>query len=438
MTVAANTTISGRLSQIEFSDGKRDHNERGRRVMTAWYITRKDLLLLVKDKRAVVLLLVLPLLFISIVGMSTGQFLTRDENNQRFKIAVVDQDGSGLSRQLIDVLEQHRELLVATLPTIDEARQSLRRGEASLLLLIGTQFDERADELRISDVLNSDSGPLADGPAALDLTLESRPASIGLGRLLEGVIFSQAVKVVAPVAARKNAVARTWLRDRSNDATDPQVEETESKASRTENKPRTGAAYLWIVPGFTVMFAFFLISVMARSFIAERDNGTLKRLLLAPIGTASVLIGKTVPFFLTSVVQCSLLFVCGRLLFGMSWGPNPIYLVPVILCTSLAATSLGLLLATMVHTDQQVSSYGTTLILVLSSVSGCFFPREMFPPLLKRLSLFTPHGWALRAFDGVLTQTSVDVMLVTNCCAMLVLFAVIFFGLGWWRFRAAN
>ena len=402
--------------------------------MTAWYITRKDLLLLVKDKRAVVLLLVLPLLFISIVGMSTGQFLTRDENNQRFKVAVVDLDESELSRQLIDVLEKHRELLVTKLPTIDEARQSLKRGEASLFLTVGVQFEERADELRISDVLNSDSGPLAEGPASLDLTLESRPASIGLGRLLEGIIFSQAVKVVAPVAARKNPVARTWLRDHSNDELEP----TPTDAMRPDNKPRARAAYLWIVPGFTVMFAFFLISVMARSFIAERDNGTLKRLLLAPIGTASVLIGKTAPFLLTSVVQCSLLFLCGRLLFGMSWGPEPIYLVPVILCTSLAATSLGLLLATVVHTDQQVSSYGTTLILVLSSVSGCFFPREMFPPLMKRISLFTPHGWALRAFDDVLTQTSVDAAQVMTCCAMLALFATIFFALGWWRFRAAH
>lgn len=406
--------------------------------MTVWYITRKDLLLLVKDKRAVVLLLVLPLLFISIVGMSTGQFLTRDENNQRFKIAVVDLDDTELSRRLLDVLKKHRELLVTRLPTTDEARQALQRGETSLVLTVGAQFEERADELRISDVLNLDSGPLADGPAALDLTLESRPASIGLGRLLEGVIFSQVIKVVAPVAARKNAVARTWLRDRSNDEADPTANPVGSDATRPDNRPRTGAAYLWIVPGFTVMFAFFLISVMARSFIAERDNGTLKRLLLAPIGTASVLIGKTAPFFLTSVTQCLLLFLCGRLLFGMSWGPDPIYLVPVIVCTSLAATSLGLLLATIVHTDQQVSSYGTTLILVLSSVSGCFFPREMFPPLMKRISLFTPHGWALRAFDGVLTQATVDISLVTNCCAMLVLFAAIFFSLGWWRFRAAN
>ena len=275
---------------------------------------------------------------------------------------------------------------------------------------------------------------LAGGPEALDVKLETRPAAIGLGRLLEGVIFTKIIKVVAPVAARKNPVTRTWVDETPSD----QELQPAAASSVEKNIPQPTAVYSWIVPGFTVMFAFFVISVMARSFISERENGTLRRLLLSPISQTSVLAGKTIPFFLTSVVQCLLLFGCGRVLFGMSWGPAPIYLIPVILCTSLAATALGLLLATIVHTDQQVSSYGTTLILVLSSMSGCFFPRDMFPQTMKQISLFTPHGWALKAFDAVLSQATVDVATVATCCAMLVLFAVAFFATGSWRFRVAS
>ncbi len=408
----------------------------GETSMSAWQITRKDLSLLLKDKRAVVLLLVLPLLFISIVGMSTGQFLTRDDDSQRFRILIVDKNGCDLSRQLVQTLQNHREFLVTVVPSSVDANASLQRGDASMLLTIGPLFESRAEELRISDVFNSDSGPLAGGPEALDLKLETRPAAIGVGRLLEGVLFTQVIKVVAPLAARKNPITRTWLNDAS---VEPTTDEQPVMASTAEKKiPRTTAVYSWIVPGFTVMFAFFVISVMARSFIAERDNGTLRRLLMAPVSRVSVLAGKTIPFYLTSVVQCLLLFLCGRLLFGMSWGPDPIYLVPVILCTSLAATSLGLLLATAVQTDQQVSSYGTTLILVLSSLSGCFFPRDMFPQTMKKISLFTPHGWALKAFDAVLSKSTVDLVAVATCCAMLILFAATFFAAGSWRFRAAN
>ena len=74
----------------------------------------------------------------------------------------------------------------------------------------------------------------------------------------------------------------------------------------------------------------------------------------------------------------------------------------------------------------------------MSGLSGCFFPREMFPPLMKRISLFTPHGWALRAFDGVLTQSHVEGPQVLTCCAMLVGFAMLFITLGWWRFRSLS
>jgi ABC-2 type transport system permease protein len=403
-------------------------------MMSAWQITRKDLLLLLKDRRAVVLLLILPLLFISIVGMSTGQFLTRDDDSQKFRILVVDQNSSDLSQQLIQELKRNREFSVTTSDSAAEADDKLQRGDASMMITIGPDFENRAEQLRISEVFNSDSGMLAGGPEALDVKLETRPAAIGIGRLLEGVIFTKMIKVVAPVAARKNPVTRTWVEDASAD----QESQPATVSSVEKYIPQPTAVYSWIVPGFTVMFAFFVISVMARSFISERENGTLRRLLLAPISQTSVLAGKTIPFFLTSVVQCLLLFGCGRLLFGMSWGPAPIYLIPVIICTSLAATSLGLLLATMVHTDQQVSSYGTTLILVLSSLSGCFFPRDLFPQTMKQISLFTPHGWALKAFDAVLSQATVDVTTVATCCAMLVLFAVVFFATGSWRFRVAS
>lgn len=403
--------------------------------MSAWQIARKDLLLLRKDKRAVVLLLILPLLFISIVGMSTGQFLTRDDESQKFRILVVDESSSDLSHEVIKSLERHREFRITQMTSTADANETLQRGDASMLMTIGSGFQPKAEELRISEIFNSDSGPLSAGPQALDINLETRPAAIGLGRLLEGVIFTQIVKVVAPVAARKNPVTRGWVKDSSEASEDT---ESTNVSSVEKNIPKSSAVYSWIVPGFTVMFAFFVISIMARSFIAEREEGTLRRLLLAPISPVSVLAGKTIPFFLTSVVQCALLFVCGRLLFGMSWGPAPAFLVPVILCTSLAATSLGLLLATIVKSDQQVSSYGTTLILVLSSMSGCFFPRDMFPQTMKHLSLLTPHGWALKAFDAVLSQASVQATTVAQCCAILVAFALAFFAVGSWRFRMAT
>lgn len=399
--------------------------------MAAWHITLKDLLLLTKDKRALVLLLILPLMFIAIVGMSTGQFLTRDENTERFKIAILDQNQSEMSHQLVKDLQSRPEVLITEVSTSEAANDTMRRGDASLILTIGPQFEEKVDDVRMSDLFDTKDGLTAAGPQALDLTMETKPNSAGIGKLLEAVLYSQVIKFVFPIAAQKNPVTRSWAKSRDED----DATRAAAITPPVSKSAPSNAVYLWVVPGFTVMFAFFLISIMARSFIIERDQGTLRRLLLAPIGTVPVLVGKTIPFYLTSILQCGLLFICGRLLFGMPWGSQPIYLIPVILCTSAAATSLGLLLSTLVHTDQQVSSYGTTLILVFSSISGCFFPRELFPQMMRQISLFTPHAWALKAFDAVLTQPVVDGQLVATCCGMLLVFATVCFSAGWWRFR---
>ena len=404
--------------------------------MSAWNITAKDLLLLSRDKRALVLLLVLPLMFISIVGMSTGQLLTRDDNSEQFRIVAVDQSNTETSRDLLAELSKKPEVAIKTVATQDAAREILRNGDASLILEIGSEFETRVDDMRVSDLFNpSDESPTS-GLAALDLSVETKANSAGVGRLLEAVVRSQVIGFIAPIAAKKNPVTRAWVRAREPDeesAATPVIE-----VARKPQESEQNAVYLWVVPGFTVMFAFFVISIMARSFIIERDQGTLRRLMMAPVGTVSVLLGKTIPFYLTSVLQCSLLFLCGRLMFGMPWGSQPAYLIPVILCTSAAATSLGLLLSTLVHTDQQVSSYGTTLILMFSSISGCFFPREFFPKMMRNISLFTPHAWSLKAFDAVLTQPTVDPQLIAACCGMLLVFAFVCFTTGWWRFRVTN
>lgn len=405
--------------------------------MAAWDITCKDLRLLLGDKRALVLLLMLPLMFIAILGMSTGQFLTKDEEQRKLKIAVVDEDQSEPSREFVKALTQHDGIRILERENAAAARESLDKNEATVLLIIPTTYEDKVDELRMGDIVDSANGQLAEGPSALGLTFEFRSA-LGDGGVVKWLVFSDALRTISPFVAQKNAVARNWIRNR-----EAAVEENEP-ATITEPKAAdvvveeavADKVYLILVPGFTVMFVFFLINIMARSFIAERDQGTLRRLRLAPVSAASVLIGKTLPFYLTSVLQTSLLFVCGRMLFGMSWGPEPMYLLPVILCTSLAATSLGLLLATLVRTDQQVSAYGTSLVLVLGGVSGCLFPRVWLPQGMKRISLATPHAWSLEAFDAVLTRSSVDHVLVLDSCAMLLAFAVAFFLCGWWRFRS--
>jgi ABC-2 type transport system permease protein len=195
--------------------------------------------------------------------------------------------------------------------------------------------------------------------------------------------------------------------------------------------------YQKIVPAYTVMFAFFLVTLMSRSFLTERELGTLRRLKTTPVTATQLMLGKIVPFYFISLVQSALLFLFGRLLFGMKWGPEPVMLLPIVLATSAAATGLGLLIATLVRSDAQVTSLATLVILAMAGISGCFMPRDWLPPAMQQVSLVvTPHAWALIAYDQILNSRVPDLAQVWQSCAWLLVFTVAYFSVGWLRFRA--
>ena len=83
-------------------------------------------------------------------------------------------------------------------------------------------------------------------------------------------------------------------------------------------------------------------------------------------------------------------------------------LLPVIFCTSMSATALGLLVATMVRSESQVSAYATILVITMGGVSGCFTPRKWLPDAMREFSLTTPHAWSLMAYEELLCKAAPD------------------------------
>ena len=153
------------------------------------------------------------------------------------------------------------------------------------------------------------------------------------------------------------------------------------------------------------------------------------------ISPVQLILGKTLPFFFVSIAQSLLLLFSGKVLFGMSWGTYPFLLAPLILTTSFSATGLGLLLATVIRTESQVTSYSTFLVIVLAGVSGCYMPRAWLPELMQSFSKVTPHAWALIAYQELLTRQHPQLNLVAECCLYLASFGAVFFIVGYVRFR---
>jgi ABC-2 type transport system permease protein len=408
--------------------------------MNASQITRKDLLLLFRDRRTLSVLVALPLAFIAIIGSSTGQLFSQAGAARKIKIGVVNAQHSDQSVKVVDELQSIAALDVSNFDDRPAARTDLAEDKIHVLLYIGPAYDKLVAELEVYDVLHPEEGRLAGKLKNLDIAVESGSFLANASELVEIVVFAKTLQTIAgPVVRKDSKLAAQIMRASRKSASD--LEDLAQELPDNSTNLSSGAknfnsiVYQVVVPGYTVMFVFFIVTFMARSFIGERELGTLNRLRLAPVSCSGIMIGKTVPFLIISLVQTALLFLAGRLLFGMEWGAQPLLILPVMLCTSLAATALGLMVAALVRTEAQVSAYGNFLVLTMAGISGCMMPRNWQPELMQKLGLVTPHSWALIAYDQILNRSEPEMAVVVKCCLMLLAFAAGFFSIGWWRSR---
>jgi ABC-2 type transport system permease protein len=408
--------------------------------MNASQITKKDLILLYRDRRTLSVLVALPLAFISILGFSTGQLFNQGQKARTVRVAVVDADASPLSQKIIAELSGMKALCVTEFTDRSAARKEIAEDKTDVLLFIGPKYDERVADLELYDFFHVEEGRLKGKLKSLDIQVESGTFLANASEIVQELVFSFALRTMAPTIVKKDRklelqIARASRK--SQDDLESLVAGTSDSPDGPTDQPRTmtNIVYQTLVPSYTVMFVFFIVNFMARSFIGERDMGTLNRLRLAPITRPGMMIGKTVPFLVISLVQTALLFLAGKLLFKMSWGPDPWLLLPVMLCTSLAATSLGLMVATLVRTEAQVSAYGNFLVLTMAGISGCMMPRTWQPELMQQVGLVTPHAWALIAYEQILSRENPELSVIWRSCEILLAFAGGFFAVGWWRAR---
>ena len=443
--------------------------------MLIWTLAKKDMRLLLRDPRAVVVLLAVPLVFILVLGVSLGDGFGQKPDD-RLRISVVDLDpGYYEPNPKPDVptmpwakiverdLAQTAGIRVEIIPTREEAVQLIKAGKRSAVLVFGPKFSERVTH---SSFLPGGVNPLfRDGVKIeeLDAHLLRDPTQMTAASIIEQVGQVTMLRVVLPWMIGRafekigdqlgsfvagalgkmfptyNLTGKTWAAlvrsdPRADQGADVSVYEPLSGNGLLN---RGALRYQILVPSYTVMFAYFLVLTVGWLFVAERRQGTLKRLRAAPLSRSEILLGKLLPCFLLSLAQGLFLLGAGKLVFAMSWGSQPWLLLPVVFTTSLSAMGMALLVASVARNEAQVAIYGTLLVLVLAGISGCLMgDRDLMPEDMQRISLITPHAWALDAYKQLLANPGTpNLQRVGEACAVLTGFGVGFIILAWWSLR---
>lgn len=157
----------------------------------------------------------------------------------------------------------------------------------------------------------------------------------------------------------------------------------------------TFSVMAYFAPGVAMLFLFFIIGNGARSIIVERDEGTLARILAAPVRPESVLLGKTVEVIVVGVLAMTAVWLITWLGFRAFWG-DPLGVFLVIVAAVVAIAGISLLITGLARTAAQADALTTIVALLFAVAGGTFFYGAT--GLLADLRQFTPNGQALAAF----------------------------------------
>jgi ABC-2 type transport system permease protein len=184
---------------------------------------------------------------------------------------------------------------------------------------------------------------------------------------------------------------------------------------------------LWGILGCAATFGVGLV--------AERNAGTLVRLLAAPLTRTQVLLGKAVACLAAILAVEALLLVVGAVVFGVR-AESKAVLAAAVLSTAAAFVGLMMLISTLGQTERSASGAGWALLLVLSMLGGGMVPLFVMPPWMATASHASPVKWAVLSLEGALWRgfTLADMALPS---ALLVGVGIVAFAIGAVRFRTA-
>jgi ABC-2 type transport system permease protein len=401
-----------------------------------------------RDYVALGLVFVLPLVFFSIfASIFGGAGSGGGDTANSFRIVVVDEDQTEISKRFAKAIDDQDALSVATardsrdgIPnpgqyTRETARRSVRAGEFPAAVIIpkkfGTTFGDFTGDRVPVEVIYDEANPIAQNAvsglmqaaammAAPDILMEK-----GVGQLARfggGITPAQkmALKEIRPFLRgerswdelQNEAPRASTLNDATTQpATSPRnqsrsgfggmvdVINTPARQEKTrQGKPSLVAYY---AAGIGVMFLLFSMVGASSSLLEEEATGTLERLLAADFRMGKLLAGSWLYYTMVGIVQVTLMFVFAALVFKLNlFTPHRLsgFAVMTIL-TSSAAAAFALILATACRSRAQLGGISTVIILLMSALGGSMVPRFIAPEFFNTTSRFTFNGWAL---DGYL------------------------------------
>jgi drug efflux transport system permease protein len=333
-----------------------------------WRVVVKEFLQLRQDKKMIPTLIVGPIVQLLALGYAANM----DVND--IPTLLVDQDRTPASRTLVERFTGSGYFhLVGGEETVETVEPWLVTGRAHLALVIAAGYGEDAAAGRRPRVQ-----VIADGS-------DSNSAVVGLG--YAGRIIAEAgaelVPVSLPRAARIDLVPRVWY--------NPDL--------------KSRWFYVPAVLGIVLLLVTMILPSMA--IVREKEIGTLEQIIVTPLQSWQLMVGKLVPFVVIGLLDTLLITLLARGVFGVPLRGSIVLLLCLTALYLLNTLALGLLVSTMVNTQQQAMMFCAFLLMVpMIYLSGLVFPIENMPSVFQHASYAIPVRYYGNVLRGVFLRGS--------------------------------
>jgi ABC-2 type transport system permease protein len=398
-----------------------------------------------RDRVVQALTFLLPVMFFSIFAMVFGN--QRNVNKtDRIVVAVADEEKSDYSKQLVKALQSEGALKIETTSERDGRGPELTRERAEALVKGGTYSVAIVLPKGFSEGRNVFQ-PDPSRPKIQLLADVSDPIApqMVMG-LLQKVSFTAAPDMLAtdgmgmlekyggPLTPEQRTSMDEWRRRLAEQtaagrtARDAEgfvgvpIEMINVMEPGGDSRPTVS----FYAAGIGVMFLLFSCTGAGGAMLDEEESGTLGRLIGSRAGMTGVLAGKWLFLVIMGIIQLSVMFVWGAVMFGLPlWSHLPGFLVMTVV-TACAASAFGLVLATLSRSRAQLSGLSTIVILAMSAVGGSMFPRFLMTEGMQKMGLATFNAWALDGYIKVFWREAPiialwpQVLVLAGLCAVFL------------------
>jgi ABC-2 type transport system permease protein len=350
----------------------------------ALVIAAKDLRQRLRDRTAIIVAVIAPFGLAAIFSMllgGTGGAL-------ELRYAYADLDGTELSAGLRDgPLAGIESTGIATITAADDrdaAREAVDAGDADAALIVPAGY---------AAAVTSGEGATLEVIGATDAGLATdilRSLAESYTAQLDGVRLAVATTLPQLESPSPELIAELAQRAAATDAP--------ITIADVELESRRMSTTTYFAASMAIFFLFFTAQFGVLSLLSERREGTLTRLVAAPILPWSIVLGKALGSFLLGIAAMTVLVLASSFLLGAEWG-SPVAVALLVLAAVIAAMGITALITTLARTEEQAGGWNSIVAVSLAILGGAFFDVSQGPEILGQVSRITPHAWFLEGID---------------------------------------